>query len=95
MTMPELNEQSPIPVDHDTNFSALERIVIVGMGAMGKRVLATLRERGVKARQLSCLVPAHEAGSLNMHSIEIEVFHDVASLVSWNPTLCVECAGHA
>src|SRR5258708_14704403 len=95
MTMPELNGQSSVPRDSDTHFSVDERIAIVGMGAMGKRVLATLLERGIRARQLSCLVPYHEADSLNMQSIEIEVFHDVASLVSWNPTLCVECAGHA
>jgi aspartate dehydrogenase len=95
MTMPELNGHSPVPVDRDTNFAALERIAIIGMGAMGKRVLATLRERGIKPRQLACLVPAHAPDSLNMQSIEIEVLHDVASLVSWNPTLCVECAGHA
>ncbi|WP_254074033.1 aspartate dehydrogenase [Burkholderia sp. S171] len=95
MTMPELNEQSPVPVDRDRNFAALERIAIVGMGAMGKRVLAALRERGIKARQLACLVPAHEADSPNMRSVGIEVFHDVTALVSWNPTLCVECAGHA
>ncbi len=95
MTKPEFNEQSPVPVDRETDFAARERIAIIGMGAMGKRVLATLHARGIKARQLSCLVPAHEADALNMQSIKIEVFHDVASLVSWNPTLCVECAGHA
>jgi len=95
MTMPELNGQSSVPRDNKTRFAADERIAIVGMGAMGKRVLATLLERGIGARQLSCLVPHREVDSLNMQSIEIEVFHDVASLVSWNPTLCVECAGHA
>jgi len=94
MTKPELNEQLSAPVDRKTDFGALERIAIVGMGAMGKRVLAALHARGIEARQLSCLVPAHEVDALKMQSIKIEVFHDVASLVSWNPTLCVECAGH-
>src|SRR5258707_6685890 len=95
MTMAELNGQSSVPRDNETRFAADERIAIVGMGAMGKRVLATLLERGIRARQLSCLVPHPEVDSLNMQSIEIEGFPDVASLVSWNPTLCVECAGHA
>jgi aspartate dehydrogenase len=74
--------------------STQTRIAIIGMGAMGKRVVATLRERGVDVRQLACIVPAHEASSINMQSIGIAVFHDIASLVSWRPTLCVECAGH-
>jgi aspartate dehydrogenase len=95
MSKSEFNGQSPVHPVSEPGFAANERIVIVGMGAMGKRVLAALRERGIEAPQLSCLVPAHAPDSLNMQSIEIEVFHDVASLVSWSPTLCVECAGHA
>jgi aspartate dehydrogenase len=71
------------------------RIAIIGMGAMGKRVLAALRERGIDTHQLACIVPAHEVNSAFMQSIGIEVFDDIASLASWRPTLCVECAGHA
>jgi aspartate dehydrogenase len=95
MTTSENKDPSAKPLGDKESSSSRVRIVIIGMGAMGKRLLSTLRERGIDACQLACIVPPHEAQSCNLQSTGIEVFHDISSLAAWKPTLCVECAGHA
>jgi aspartate dehydrogenase len=95
MAISEPDGHSFAPGSGGAAVAANERVAIIGMGAMGKRVLAKLQERGLNPQQLSCVVPAHEAAPVAAQSFGIEVFRDLPSLLSWHPTLAVECAGHA
>jgi aspartate dehydrogenase len=73
-----------------------ERIAIIGMGAMGRRVATALQALGTTPFELCCLVRADAPDAdLLKQTFGIEVFHDVDALVAWRPTLAVECAGHA
>jgi aspartate dehydrogenase len=72
-----------------------QRVVIVGMGAMGTRVAAMLREVVTGGFELACLVQRDNArGVAAANASRLSVFYDVASLLAWQPTLAIECAGH-
>lgn len=73
-----------------------ERIAIVGMGAMGMRVATMLRELGPAPFELGCIVRRDDARDAALaNAFGLAVFHDLAPLLAWRPTLAVECAGHA
>lgn len=71
----------------------LQKIAIVGMGAIGKRVLAALHERHFPVAQYGALVHAsHEVSPLSAQGIR--VFTRLEDLIAWKPDLVAECAGH-
>jgi aspartate dehydrogenase len=82
-------------VDEEAN-GICERIVVIGMGAMGKRVATALQTLDAASCKFCCLVPstARETDLLKQ-TYGVEVFHDFDALIAWRPTVAVECAGHA
>lgn len=87
---------TPLCVTAAKSAQGRERIAIIGMGAMGKRVAAGLRAFGGNGFDVCCLVPAHARDTdLLRQTFGIDVFHDLDALVAWGPSVAVECAGHA
>lgn len=88
-----VRELAPAPLE---SAEVRERIVIIGMGAMGKRVATALQTLGTANVDWCCLVPdAAGESDLLKQTYGVEVFHDADALAAWRPTLAVECAGHA
>lgn len=70
-----------------------ERIVILGMGSIGTRLLHHLSLQHPTCKLAAFgrhLTVAAESGLEG-----IARFHDIESLEAWKPTLAVECAGHS
>lgn len=72
---------------------APHRIAVLGLGAIGKRVLH-------KLQQDLCPTAAYAAfdrpgAQADPAAAELRVFTDVEQLLAWRPSLAIECAGHA
>jgi aspartate dehydrogenase len=70
-----------------------QRIAIIGMGAMGRRVIASLRAGPFRDLSIAGLDPGADAEKLK-RELNVDVFSDVHALLAWNPSVVVECAGH-
>jgi aspartate dehydrogenase len=70
-----------------------ERIAIIGMGAMGCRVVSSLRAGPFGAIAIAGLDPHANADDLK-RDLGVELFSSVGDLLQWHPTVVVECAGH-
>jgi aspartate dehydrogenase len=70
-----------------------ERIGVIGMGAIGRRVVDALRAGCLAASPFAALEKEKHAGRVDAAS-GIEVFTSVDALIGWKPTLVIECAGH-
>ncbi|RQV23865.1 aspartate dehydrogenase [Burkholderia cenocepacia] len=70
-----------------------ERIAVIGMGAMGRRVVASLRA-GTHADLPVAGFDPHGDAALLKRDLNVELFSTVDDLLAWKPTVVVECAGH-
>jgi aspartate dehydrogenase len=71
-----------------------QRIAVVGMGAMGRRVISSLRAGPFRDLPIAGFDPAADAERLKLE-LDIDVFSDIEALLAWDPSVVVECAGHA
>ncbi|MDX8356478.1 aspartate dehydrogenase [Sphingopyxis terrae] len=67
---------------------------MIGYGAMGRSLQASLARSGDRFKIAAALVPA-ESRSEPPAGGSVRIFHDVSELIAWRPSLVVECAGHA
>jgi aspartate dehydrogenase len=70
-----------------------ERIAIVGYGAIGRRLYSSLRATLPASTALAVLV-RKDANAIKASVGNDQVFGTVDELLSWQPTLVVECAAH-
>ncbi|RQZ47852.1 aspartate dehydrogenase [Burkholderia sp. Bp9099] len=73
--------------------SHAERIAVIGMGAMGRRVVASLRAGAHGNLPVAGFDP-HGDAALLKRDLNVELFSTVDELLAWKPTVVVECAGH-
>lgn len=73
----------------------VERIGIIGMGAIGRRVLISLKGGPFDQAHFATLETAEHAANLAKSYPQLSVFNDIDALIKWGPTLVIECAGHA
>lgn len=73
---------------------ANQRIALLGWGAIGQRVHATLRDRLMPDAEIALFARPSSAERLRQDS-GLRVFTDAAALAAWQPQLAIECAGHA
>lgn len=72
----------------------ISRVGIVGLGAIGKRVLDALQSHHLPDARYAAIEHSSLASSyIDKHKLDI--FADVQGLLAWKPDLIVECAGHA
>lgn len=67
------------------------RIAILGLGAIGQRVLTSLKSSILPDAAFAVLVAHRSAAG---EDSGVEVFTDTDALLQWKPDLAVECAGH-
>ncbi|WP_269502845.1 aspartate dehydrogenase [Burkholderia sp. IMCC1007] len=70
-----------------------ERVAVIGMGAMGRRVVASLRAGAHGDLPVAGFDP-HGDAALLKRELNVELFSTVDALLAWQPTVVVECAGH-
>ncbi|WP_322980031.1 aspartate dehydrogenase [Pseudomonas sp. C11] len=72
----------------------ISRVGIIGLGAIGKRVLDALQHDHLPAAAYAAIDHVvHTEAFVSEH--HLEVFNDVQHLIAWKPDLVVECAGHS
>jgi aspartate dehydrogenase len=69
------------------------RIAILGLGAIGRNLLASLQSSILPGAQLAALVRAGSAAAAE-HPPGLEIVTDTDALLRWKPDLAIECAGH-
>ncbi|MBN3854004.1 aspartate dehydrogenase [Paraburkholderia sp. Ac-20340] len=74
--------------------SSQQRIAIIGMGAMGRRVVSSLRAGPFNGLAIAGLDPYADAQALKA-GLGVDLFANLDDLMAWKPTVVVECAGHA
>jgi aspartate dehydrogenase len=85
---------SKAPIENNAGHGApQQRIAIIGMGAMGRRVVSSLRAGPFHDLPIAGFDPAAKDDGL-ARELNVEIFSEVEGLLSWRPTLVVECAGH-
>jgi len=73
---------------------SINRVGLIGLGAIGKRVLAALQQQHLPAARYAALDPsAASAAFAAEHGVEL--FGEAQGLLDWQPDLVIECAGHA
>lgn len=70
------------------------RIAVIGLGAIGQRVLGSLRSSILPAGEFAAVRRSGAVGTVEA-AAGLPVFTDIAALHAWKPRLAVECAGHA
>ena len=71
----------------------INRIGIIGLGAIGKRVLKALQTQHLPAASYAAIDHVqHPSEFIQAH--HLEVFSEVQDLIKWKPDLVIECAGH-
>jgi aspartate dehydrogenase len=73
--------------------SASPRIAILGLGAIGRNLLASIQSSILPGAQLAALVRSGSAASAEAVP-GVEILTDSVSLLRWKPDLAIECAGH-
>lgn len=68
----------------------VKKVAVIGFGAMAQSLDHSLRASGSGIEVSATLVP-HD---LTVDHDGVEVFHDVAALIEWGPSVVVECASH-
>lgn len=68
------------------------RIAVLGLGAIGRRVLASLQSTLAPD---ACFATFDRAKASTASSPPVAQFDDAQALLDWKPDLVVECAGHA
>lgn len=69
------------------------RIAILGLGAIGRNLLASLQSSILPGAQLAALVHAGSAAAAE-HPPGLEIVTNTDALLRWKPDLAIECAGH-
>lgn len=72
-----------------TAIQSVDRVAVLGMGAIGRRVMSTLRSELLPAARYAAF-----DRSVDARPADIAVFTDLDALLAWHPQLAVECAGH-
>lgn len=67
------------------------RVAVLGLGAIGRRVLQSLRSSLGQYGEYAALVPSRSAAQVHAGTL---LFTDAESLLAWKPQLAIECAGH-
>ncbi|MDR0278763.1 MAG: aspartate dehydrogenase [Paucimonas sp.] len=71
----------------------IKRVGLIGLGAIGKRVLGALQREHLPQAAYAAIDPsAASTGFASEHGIAL--FSDVQGLLDWKPDLVIECAGH-
>lgn len=71
----------------------IKRVGIIGLGAIGKRVLNALKTQHLPDAAYAAIDPsAASAGYADGQGIQLVA--DAQALVDWQPDLVIECAGH-
>lgn len=71
----------------------ISRVGIIGLGAIGKRVLDALQARHLPLASYAAINhTAHMDEYAKAHTLEL--LTDVQQLIDWKPDLVIECAGH-
>ncbi len=73
--------------------STTPRIAILGLGAIGRNLLASIQSSILPGAQLAALVRSGSAAAADAVP-GVEIFTDTAALLRWKPDLAIECAGH-
>ena len=70
------------------------RVGIIGLGAIGKRVLGALQTQHLP---LACYAAINHAAEVDGYAKDhnVELFTEVQQLIDWKPDLVIECAGHS
>lgn len=69
------------------------RIAILGLGAIGRNLLASLQSSILPGAQLAALVHAGSAAAAE-YPPGLEIVTNTDALLRWKPDLAIECAGH-
>ncbi|PFH20401.1 aspartate dehydrogenase [Burkholderia sp. JKS000303] len=80
-------------VGRSSSHQHAERIAVIGMGAMGRRVVASIRAGAHGDLPVAGFDP-HGDAALLKRELNVELFSTVDALLAWQPTVVVECAGH-
>ena len=70
------------------------RIAVLGLGAIGRRVLASMQTRLLPAASYAAYQRSAPEGPLTLRG-ELAHFRRLEDLLAWKPELAIECAGHA
>ncbi len=77
-----------------TAFAAPDRVAVLGIGAIGSRVLASLRTRLLPEASYAAYHRSATADPLALQD-GLAHFSRPRDLLAWKPDLAIECAGHA
>ncbi len=77
-----------------TAFAAPDRVAVLGIGAIGSRVLASLRTRLLPEASYAAYHRSATADPLALGD-GLAHFSRPRDLLAWKPDLAIECAGHA
>ncbi|MGQ2979719.1 MAG: aspartate dehydrogenase [Polaromonas sp.] len=87
-------------MDHSTfqptmtsTFPATPRIAILGLGAIGRNLLASIQSSLLPGAQVAALVRAGSDTAAEQVP-GVDIFTDTDALLHWKPDLAIECAGH-
>lgn len=69
------------------------RIAILGLGAIGRNLLASIQSSILPGAPVAALVRAGSTAA-HGHAPGLEIFTDTDALLRWKPDLAVECAVH-
>ncbi|RZJ26438.1 MAG: aspartate dehydrogenase [Haliea sp.] len=73
--------------------AAAPRIAILGLGAIGRNLLASIQSTLAPDAPLAALVRAGSASAADTPP-GLQTFTDIDALLRWKPDLAIECAGH-
>ncbi|MES2384070.1 MAG: aspartate dehydrogenase [Pseudomonadota bacterium] len=73
--------------------SPAARIAILGLGAIGRKLLAGIQSSILPGVQVAALVRAGSAVATEAVP-GVDIFTDTDALLQWRPDLVIECAGH-
>lgn len=73
--------------------SPAARIAILGLGAIGRKLLASIQSSILPGARVAALVRAGSAVATEAVP-GVDIFTDTAALLRWKPDLAIECAGH-
>ncbi|VVN90104.1 aspartate dehydrogenase [Pseudomonas fluorescens] len=72
----------------------ITRIGIIGLGAIGKRVLNALQTQHLTGASFAAIDHAPH-GDAYIQEHRLELFTELQGLIDWKPDLVIECAGHS
>lgn len=78
---------------HPNEQKTIKRVGIIGLGAIGKRVLAALKKDHLPNAEYAVIDPSAAAVGFAAEN-SIELFYGAGELLAWKPDLVIECAGH-